>query len=303
MLWMSRAPVTGCRRFGSVSRGRVSLVAALAAEAFSGRADGRTTPGAIRPSRTRIALMRSVVSDVGQLGAGGADGRGERRETKPAEAPRPAVGARVASYDDCREPMDDADLIEMERAGRRCGVCRSGRGWRRFEVVRPSGRVPVVLCGSCRARFGDDLPVGRKPAPEPAPPDASAVLPPKPRAEKGQAKSGRDRVRASLREMPGSFSTAMVARAAGLTKTRRSLGCNTSSDAGRSIVWATVGRPDRPLTPSPWQSIVFRRGRATFGSLETERGSARAPPSAPGARRSRSLGPASRGRLVSHRST
>ena len=162
--------------------------------------------------------MRSVVSDVGQLGAGGADGRGERRETKPAEAPRPAVGARVASYDDCREPMDDADLIEMERAGRRCGVCRSGRGWRRFEVVRPPGRVPVVLCGSCRARFGDDLPVGRKPAPEPAPPDASAVLPPKPQAEKGQAKPGRDRVRAALREMPGSFSTAMVARAAGLNK-------------------------------------------------------------------------------------
>ena len=174
--------------------------------------------GAIRPSRARSALMRSVVSDVGQLGAGGADGRGEWRETKPAEAPRPAVGARVASYDDCREPMDDADLIEMERAGRRCGVCRSGRGWRRFEVVRPPGRVPVVLCGSCRARFGDDLPVGRKPAPEPAPPDASAVLPPKPQAEKRQAKPGRDRVRAALREMPGSFSTAMVARAAGLNK-------------------------------------------------------------------------------------
>ena len=44
------------------------------------------------PSRTRIAPMRSVVSDVAQLGAGGADGRGGRRETKPAEALRPAVG-------------------------------------------------------------------------------------------------------------------------------------------------------------------------------------------------------------------
>jgi len=158
--------------------------------------------------------MRSVVSDVAQLGAGGADGRGGRRETKPAEALRPAVGARAASYDDRLEPMDDADLIEMERGGRRCGVCRSGRGWRRFEVVRPPGREPVVLCGSCRARFGDDPPVGRKPAP----PDASAVLLPKPEAEKGQTKSGRDRLRAALREMPGSFSTAMVARAAGLNK-------------------------------------------------------------------------------------
>ena len=174
--------------------------------------------GAIRPSRTRIARTHSVVSDVAQLGAGGADGRGERRETKPAEALRPPVGARAVSYDDRLEPMDDADLIEMERAGRRCGVCRSGRGWRRFEMVRPPGREPVVLCGSCRARFGEDPPVGRKPAPEPAPSDASAVLPPKPQAEKGRTEPGRDRLRAALREMPGSFSTAMVARAAGLNK-------------------------------------------------------------------------------------
>jgi hypothetical protein len=114
--------------------------------------------------------------------------------------------------------MNGEDLIEMERAGRRCGVCRSGRGWRRFEVVRPPGREPVVLCGSCRARFGDDPPIGRKPAPEPAPPDASSVPAPKPQAEKGQTKPDRDRLRAALREMPGSFSAAMVARAAGLNQ-------------------------------------------------------------------------------------
>ncbi len=114
--------------------------------------------------------------------------------------------------------MNREDLIEMERAGRRCGVCRSGRGWRRFEVVRPPGREPVILCGSCRARFGDDPPIGRKPAPEPAPPDASPVPPPKPQAEKGRTRPDRDRMRTALREMPGSFSTAMVARAAGLNK-------------------------------------------------------------------------------------
>ena len=114
--------------------------------------------------------------------------------------------------------MNGEDLIEIERAGRRCGVCRSGRGWRRFDVVRPPGREPVVLCGSCRARFGDDPPVGRKPVPEPPPTEAGPVLPATPNAEKGQTKHGRDRLRAALREMPDSFSTAMVARAVGLNK-------------------------------------------------------------------------------------
>jgi hypothetical protein len=59
------------------------------------------------------------------------------------------------------------------------------------------------------------------------------------------------------------------------TETRHLPGCTTSSDTARSTVWATAGRRDRPPMPSPWQWIVFRRGRATFGSLETERGSAR----------------------------
>ena len=45
--------------------------------------------GAIRPSRTRIAVMRPVVGDVAQLDAGGPDGRVERRETKPAQALMP----------------------------------------------------------------------------------------------------------------------------------------------------------------------------------------------------------------------
>jgi hypothetical protein len=125
---------------------------------------------------------------------------------------------RAASYDDRREPMNGEDLIEIERAGRRCGVCRSGRGWRRFELVRPPERQPVVLCGSCRARFGDDPPIGRKPAPEPAPPDSSPAPQPKTQAEKGQTKADRDRLRTALREMPGSFSLAMIARAAGLNR-------------------------------------------------------------------------------------
>jgi hypothetical protein len=116
--------------------------------------------------------------------------------------------------------MSGQDPIEIERAGRRCGVCRSGRGWRRFELVRPTGREPVVLCGGCRARFGDDPPIGRKPAPQPAGPDTPPLPPPTAQANKGQTQPGRDRLRAALREMPASFSTAMVARAAGLNKAK-----------------------------------------------------------------------------------
>jgi len=118
--------------------------------------------------------------------------------------------------------MNGEDLIDIERAGRRCEVCRSGRGWRRFEVVRPPQREPVVLCANFRARFGEDPPIGRKPAPapEPAAPEASPVPPPKSQTDKGQSRQGRDRLRAALREMPGSFSTAMVARAASLNKAK-----------------------------------------------------------------------------------
>jgi hypothetical protein len=111
------------------------------------------------------------------------------------------------------------DLIEIENAGRRCGVCRSGRGWRRFQLVRPAGREPIVLCASCRARFGNDLPVAHKPVPA-----LEAVPAPEPRAplRKHAGKRGidqrPDRLRAALGKLPGSFSTAMAARAAGLNR-------------------------------------------------------------------------------------
>jgi hypothetical protein len=74
------------------------------------------------------------------------------------------------------------------------------------------------LCGSCRARFGDDPPVGRKPAPpaEPAPAKAEPVAPPQQRPGEGGTGEGPDRLRAALGKLPGSFSTAMAARAAGL---------------------------------------------------------------------------------------
>ncbi len=115
--------------------------------------------------------------------------------------------------------MGTEDLTEIERAGRRCGVCHSGRGWRRFELVRPAGREPVVLCGGCRARFGDDPPVGRESEPvlEPVPAAAETLAPPRPRAGERGTDRRPDRLRGALRELPGSFSTAIAARAAGIS--------------------------------------------------------------------------------------
>lgn len=141
--------------------------------------------------------------------------------------------------------MNAEDLTELERAGRSCAVCHSRRGWRRFEILRPADGEPIVLCGSCRARFGDDPPVRRSPEPEPEPdpkPEARAARPrtpsprkasPPKRAPSGPARTepariepadtdpahpepGPDRLRAALTGMPPTFSTAMAARAAGL---------------------------------------------------------------------------------------
>ena len=109
-------------------------------------------------------------------------------------------------------------MIETENAGRRCRVCHSGRGSRRFEVVGAPGQEPVVLCGNCRARFGDDPPVGRQPAPEldPVPAAAEPPVTPEPRRGEPAPDQGPDRLRAALPKLPGSFSTAMAARAAGM---------------------------------------------------------------------------------------
>ena len=66
--------------------------------------------------------------------------------------------------------MTPEDLTEIERAGRRCEVCQTGRRWRQFEVVRPEGRQPVVMCPACKARYGEEPPLraGETPAAPPA---------------------------------------------------------------------------------------------------------------------------------------
>ena len=116
------------------------------------------------------------------------------------------------------------DLTEIERAGRRCSVCRTGRHWREFSVVRPDGGEPVVMCASCKARYGDAPPTRTEPEPVPASPESAKEAEPKtpePRPAKGE-----DRVRKVLRELPkGEHSTGSIAKAAGLNhaKTLRRL--------------------------------------------------------------------------------
>jgi hypothetical protein len=115
--------------------------------------------------------------------------------------------------------MANEDLTELERAGRRCGVCRSGRGWRGFEVVRPAEGEPVVLCPSCRARFGEAPPTAQHPTPTAARAPTAAEPLPTAQASASDRKRARppDRMRAALVELPSSFSTAMAARAARLS--------------------------------------------------------------------------------------
>ena len=157
-------------------------------------------------------------------------------------------------------------------------MCRSGRGWRRFAVVRPAGRGSVVLCGGCRARFGDDPPVGRRPAPalEPVLATAEPLASAAPRPG-GRGTDRPDRLRAALRKLPGSFSTAMAARAAGLSSEKALARLQDLERRGESDASANAGRPSRrrAMSPQPW--IGFRRGRATFGSCGNARGSADQP--------------------------
>jgi len=76
------------------------------------------------------------------------------------------------------------------------------------------------LCGSCRARFEDDPPVGGKPALalEAVPGPAEPLAPPRQRSDERGTAQRPERLRAVLRNLPGSFSTAMAAPAAGLSR-------------------------------------------------------------------------------------
>jgi hypothetical protein len=111
--------------------------------------------------------------------------------------------------------MNEEDLIEIDRAGRRCTVCRSGRHWRRLNVVRADGREVVVLCAACRARY-EDQPPARAGQGAVAPPE-----PPKPAPKPHPPRRHEDRLKKVLRELPrGEHSTGQIAKAAGLNQTK-----------------------------------------------------------------------------------
>ena len=181
----------------------------------------------------RCTALHGNASRSGQSGRvrqGELAGAHERRRGEPSQPdsdgashlPTSTERARSTFYGDGRAPLRTEDPIEIVNAGRRCGVCRSGRGWRRFELVRPAEREPVVLCGGCRARFGDDPPVGRGPAPpvEPVAAMGEPLAPPNRHPGDRGRDQHPDRLRAALGELTGSFSTAMAARAAGINSHR-----------------------------------------------------------------------------------
>ena len=141
--------------------------------------------------------------------------------------------------------LSSEDLAAIDRAGRRCAVCRTGRRWREFAVIRPDGGEPLVMCAACRARYEDAPParVGREPieAP-PARPEPTATAPEK------RAPEREDRVKRVLRELPkGEHSTGRIAKAAGLNhaKTVRRLRQLAASGEVREVGkrWSTEAPP------------------------------------------------------------
>ena len=138
------------------------------------------------------------------------------------------------------------DLAEIELSGRRCAVCRTGRRWREFAVLRPDGGEPVVICAACRARYEDAPPAPlvreRIDAPPASAPEPTATTP------ETRVPEREDRVRRVLRELPrGEHTTGRIAKAAGLNhaKTVRRLRELTAAGEIREVGkrWSTEPLP------------------------------------------------------------
>jgi len=156
------------------------------------------------------------------------------------------------------------DLAEIERAGRRCAVCRTGRHWRRFKVVRPNDGDPVVMCPACHARYGDAPPAPEVPKSTPAPaPQAAAP------AEAQRPKQREDRLKRALRELPrGEHSTGRIAKAAGLNHAK-TLGRLRQLEASGEIT--QVGRRWSTERPSTDLEGAFDRLQARTNNIRIVR--------------------------------
>lgn len=145
------------------------------------------------------------------------------------------------------KPPDAQDLAAIDRAGRRCAVCRSGRRWREFTVIRPEGGEPVVMCAACRARYADAPLTQPTREPTDAPPASAAE--PTPTTTPRAAPEREDRLRRVLRELPrGEYTTGRIAKAVGLNhaKTLRRLHQLAASGEIRQVGkrWSTEAPPN-----------------------------------------------------------
>jgi hypothetical protein len=138
------------------------------------------------------------------------------------------------------------DLMMIDRAGRRCAVCRSGRRWREFIVVEPEGGQPVLMCAACRARYGNAPPA--RPAVERPEGGMSRTAEAPSTKPEPRPREREDRVRRVLRELPeGEYSTGRIAKAAALNeaKTLRRLHQLAASGEVRQVGkrWSTEPAP------------------------------------------------------------
>jgi hypothetical protein len=166
--------------------------------------------------------------------------------------------------------LDPEDLAVIERAGRRCAICHTGRHWRRFEVARPEGSDPVVLCGACRTRFAEQ------------PPTRVARQPPSVQTtEKATSESGHesasmprpaqreDKLLRALRALPaGEYSTERIAKAAGLNSAKVIVRLNALKEAGEV---QQVGKHWSTMRPPSDMEAAFDRLQASTGNLRIVR--------------------------------
>lgn len=104
----------------------------------------------------------------------------------------------------------------------------------------------MVMCPSCRARYGDAPPA--RPEPEPVPVEPARPTEAESKPPERTAATGEDRVRRALRELPqGEHTTGAIAKAAGLNhaKTLRRLRQLAASGEIREVGkrWSTERAP------------------------------------------------------------